>query len=48
MNIPELIIISVVVLILAAAIFYVYRAKKRGRKCIGCPYSGECNGGCNS
>ena len=52
MNIPELIIIAIVVLIVAAAIIYIYRAKKRGQKCIGCPYSkecsGHCNGGCNN
>ncbi len=48
MNIPELIIIAIVVLIVATAIIYIYRAKKRGQKCIGCPYSKECNGNCNS
>ena len=28
--------------VLAAAGGYVYKAKKHGRKCIGCPHSGEC------
>ena len=37
---------AVVGLILAAAIFYVIRAKKRGQKCIGCPQSGACGGKC--
>ena len=31
----------------AAAAFYVYKAKKNGKKCIGCPDSGSCSGGCS-
>lgn len=33
----DIVILAVVVLILGAAIFYMYRAKKSGKKCIGCP-----------
>ncbi|MEE1054039.1 MAG: FeoB-associated Cys-rich membrane protein [Acutalibacteraceae bacterium] len=40
------IIAIVIVLIVAGIIFYLARAKKRGQKCIGCPYSKRCNGGC--
>ena len=36
----DLIVISVVATVIAAAAGYVYRAKKRGVKCIGC--SGGC------
>ncbi len=36
------IIIAVVALILAAAIGYIVKAKKSGKKCIGCPESGHC------
>ncbi len=40
----------IVTLILAAvlgtAVGYIIRAKKKGRKCIGCPDSGRCNGCC--
>lgn len=46
MTIPEIIITLAVILILAAIVFYIYRAKKRGQKCIGCPYSKECSGSC--
>lgn len=37
-------VIAAVVLlaILAAAGGYVYKAKKRGQKCIGCPHAKEC------
>ncbi len=48
MNLPEIIIIAVVALILTAAVIYIYKAKKRGEKCIGCPYSKECSGNCSS
>jgi len=41
----NLIIIVVVALIVGLAGAYVYREKKRGTKCIGCP--GGCSGNCN-
>ena len=44
----------VIVILLAVAggiVWYLVRAKKRGEKCIGCPYgkqcSGKCSGGCS-
>lgn len=42
------IIIAVVVSIVGLAVFYVYKAKKKGQKCIGCPYGEQCNGSCGS
>ena len=47
MNIVDYIAIAVVVLTLSAAVFYIVRAKKRGEKCVGCPYARECGGNCN-
>ena len=39
----ENIILAVVLLaILGGAITYIIKAKKRGQKCIGCPYSNSC------
>ena len=47
----NIIVIIIVVGIIGSIINYLYRAKKRGETCIGCPYSkqcsGNCNGGCN-
>ena len=40
------IIVAVVLLIVALAGAYVYKAKKSGKKCIGCPDSGSCDGNC--
>jgi len=40
------IILAVLALILFGAGFYIYKAKKSGRGCIGCPSSKTCSGGC--
>ena len=44
----NIIIIAVVLLIVGAAAWYVIRAKRKGQKCIGCPYAKSCGGHCNS
>ena len=43
-----LIVIAVVLVIVAAAAAYVIKAKKSGKKCIGCPDGCTCgkNGSC--
>jgi hypothetical protein len=44
MNIPsELIAIIVILIIIGGAIFYIIKSKKKGNKCIGCPYSKQCS-----
>ena len=40
-----LIVIVLLALILGGAAAYLLRAKKRGQKCVGCPYSGNCGKG---
>ena len=40
----DYIIIGVIVLVIGGASFYIYREKKRGAKCIGCPYAKQCGG----
>ena len=45
----ETVIVAVIlVVIIGAAAWYVYKAKKSGKKCIGCPDGGSCgkNGCC--
>ncbi len=39
----EIVAIALIALILGGAILYIVRAKKKGQKCIGCPYSGSCH-----
>ena len=45
----NLIGIAAILVIVGAAIGYIVKAKKRGDKCIGCPYASSCGkkqGGC--
>ena len=45
----NVIIILVLAAIVGAAGWYVYKAKKSGQKCIGCPHAKQCaaqSGGC--
>ena len=39
----DFIIIGVVLVIVALAAVYIYRAKKSGKKCIGCPDGASCS-----
>ena len=41
----NIIVFLILALILGAAIFYIRWEKKRGAKCVGCPYSGSCSAG---
>ncbi len=40
-------IILILFAVTGGAGYYVYRAKKQGRKCIGCPYAGSCSASCS-
>ena len=42
----NIVIIAIVVAIIAAVSVYIVRQKKKGKKCIGCPYGGNCSGKC--
>lgn len=46
------IVAGLLVIIIGAVVFYLVREKKKGVKCIGCPYAkqcaGKCGGKCNS
>lgn len=44
----NIIIILVVLALVAGTSLYIYKAKKRGQKCIGCPYGKNCNGSCST
>lgn len=38
----DVIIVAILVCIIGGILFYLYRAKKRGEVCIGCPYGRQC------
>ena len=43
----ENIIVAVILLaIIVGIIIYLVRQKKKGVKCVGCPYGGKCSGNC--
>ena len=44
----SIIIVAVLVLIVGLAGGYVYKAKKSGAKCIGCPSAKTCSGSCSA
>jgi hypothetical protein len=47
----NVILIIALVAILGGASFYIWRARKKGQKCIGCPSGGnctKCDGSCSS
>ncbi len=43
----NVIVVLILVAIITGILIYLLRAKKRGEKCIGCPYAKQCNGKCN-
>ena len=48
----DVLVILILVLVVGAAAAYIIKEKKKGTKCIGCPYSGTCaskksTGGCS-
>ena len=42
MGAEEIIAIAIIALIIGGAVFYIVKAKKSGRKCIGCPDGCSC------
>lgn len=44
----DFLIAAILVAILGGAALYIYKAKKRGVKCIGCPDAKTCGGNCGS
>ena len=41
------IIVLALLLIIGGASLYIYKAKKRGQTCIGCPHAKKCGSKCN-
>ena len=44
----DYIAIAAIIIIVGSAVFYIIRAKRRGEKCVGCPYSKQCSGNCGA
>ncbi|MBE7038998.1 MAG: FeoB-associated Cys-rich membrane protein [Ruminococcaceae bacterium] len=39
----NIILIIILIVIAGGAMFYIYKAKKSGQHCIGCPHGKKCN-----
>ena len=39
----DIIVIAIIIAIVGGAMAYIIRAKKSGKKCIGCPYCDSCS-----
>ena len=47
MIVEDIIVVAILVLLTGGISLYIYRQKKKGNKCIGCPYGKSCSGECN-
>ena len=43
----DIIVIIIVAVIVVLSGLYIYKTKKSGKKCIGCPYADSCGKNCN-
>ncbi len=43
----DIIVLVIIALVIGGASFYIIRAKKKGQKCIGCPYAKGCKSNCS-
>ena len=44
----NVLVIALLFVIVILIVSYLVRARKRGEKCIGCPYAKNCSGHCSS
>jgi hypothetical protein len=47
MKLVDVIIVLVIAAVIGLAVWYVYKAKKSGKKCIGCPDGCSCSSKAN-
>ena len=43
----NVIVIIVLILVIGLALFTMWKNRKKGMKCVGCPYASTCSGGCS-
>ena len=43
----DLVVILILVLIVGAIWMYIYKSRRSGVKCIGCPFAKQCGGKCS-
>ena len=48
MTLIDYLLIAIFALIVAGVILYIRKEKKKGKRCVGCPYGGSCSGKCDN
>ena len=43
----DIIVISIIGVVVGLAVGFIIKEKKRGKKCIGCPYASSCQSKCS-
>ena len=43
----NVIIVCILAAIVAGIVWYLFRVKKKGEKCVGCPYAKQCGNKCS-
>ncbi len=43
----DFVVLIILAGIIGGIVYYLYRAKKRGETCIGCPYAKQCGSSCS-
>ena len=46
MGFETYLLIGVILALVGLAVWYIVKEKKKGKKCIGCPYAKQCSGSC--
>ncbi len=46
MNPVDYLLIAILAAVIGGAAYYIAKAKKSGKKCIGCPHAAQCGGCC--
>lgn len=43
----NIILIAILLIAVGSAVLYIYKSKKQGKACIGCPYAKQCGSKCS-
>ena len=46
MTFEDVIVVAILLLLAGGISLYIFRQKKKGNKCIGCPHGKSCTGAC--
>ncbi len=44
----NMIVVMILLVLIGSVVIYLIKEKKKGRKCVGCPYAKQCSQNCDS